>query len=254
MKSFLRFVVTVLVLGILIFSVYYLVNKNKTYIPSVANNDGEENNQVVINDLEKDNTEKTDENLEENKDKEKTSNDLSNSSVEEQIAYIKLIEQRNIQANATKTIEENVGLETIGVEYSDLFTTTQMDSVLVVVQVAGSMISIMPYSDFVDSQEFHYDENGKLVLFTYTETGRGLKSRYYINNDEVISIEREKEEGQENFEEVVTTNETTSGESGESGEAIEKKELSSPTVEVERIDFNDMISRSKALYEKYIKS
>ncbi len=252
MKSFIRLIVMIIVFGVMICSVYYLVNENKKYQDTQICGYKDKQNTGLIENNEEGNKDEHKEIKNEKSDVVEPSYDFFDSSVEEQIAYIKLIEQRNIGANASKTIEENVGLETIGVEYKDLFTEAQMDSALVVIQVAGSMISIMPYSDFIDAQEFHYDDNGNLVLFTYTETGRGLKSRYYVNRNEIISIEREQEEPieTEKVDEVVNT--ISSGEEmNVSGETIQKNE---PTVEVEKIDFDDMFARSKALYEKYIKS
>ncbi len=241
MKSFLKVIVTIIVIAVIIGSVYYLEKINSCYKIKQICDGKNDKKEETVNQIENNEVKE-----QEPANEVTPSSDFFNSSIEEQIAYINLIEQRNIEANATKTIEENVGLETIGIEYSDLFKTMQMDSALVVIQVAGSMISILPYSDFIDAQEFHYDENGHLVLYTYTETGRGLKSKYYINNNEVISIEREEEPLEnETIDEVINSGEDFSG---------EVNKISEPIVEREKINFSDMFARSKALYEKYIKA
>ena len=242
MKNFLRFLITVLIIGIIIYAVYFLVTQNKIY---------KQTHPVEFNTEE--NTQESETNEPENEIQENIE-PVVQLSEEEIISNAKDIENANMNANVRSTIEGKVGLDVIGMEYSELFEMTNMDSADVTIQVAGTMVNIMPFSDFIDNQEFHYDERGNLVLFAYTEQGRGLKTRIYVHDGKVIKIEKESEDIEpEPVEEVISGNEIESGNIEKTNESTQSEFERLYNEEQNKIDFTDMFSRSQALYEKYIK-
>ncbi len=246
MKKFLRFIVTVLVISIVIGGTYFLIKESRRY----KNNHPEEVEVTVVN---KDDviSPKTEDKKEPMIPADETtiviiSGETAQKSGEEEpelprsetfstkealIDSIKLIEQRNVGANVTNTIQDKVGEEVVGSKYKELFELLNTSTTSTTIQIAGSMIYIIPASDFLDSQQFHYDEDGNLVLYVVEGAGTGFKTKYYIVNETLI--EKVGEDVGEIYDEANI----------ESGEEMILDET----------DLQDVYTRARSLYSEYLK-
>lgn len=148
--------------------------------------------------------------------------DISNIDEEyfnKKISEINMIETKNRLANLTNTIEDSVGIEIIGEKNQDYFDNFSIKEMSVNIQIAGTMIYIIPMPDFVDNAQYHYDENGELALYICELTGIGGEVRYYFDNGKLLTR-------LENIEEDVI---------------------------IPSENINEIVNRSKVIYDKYIK-
>ena len=171
MKGFLRFLILVLVVAIIVGLVYFLVLKNNEYKennpePVATSTPAPTTN--TTNRIETVKVEKTDEEL---------------------IKEAKNLETQNIISNEIRSFEEEFGEDLIGSDYKDYFKVMNVDKTNVTVQCAGTMIHVMPYSDFIDSMEYHFDIKGNLVLYVIEQSGLGNKYKYFLNGDRIIKEE-----------------------------------------------------------------
>lgn len=128
--------------------------------------------------------------------------------VEEKVEAINRVEMKNRLATVTNTEEAMVGVEVVGSQNQDYFTSFDTDKMGVTVQVAGTMAYILPAPDFVNNAQYHYDEDGNLVLYICELTGVGGEVRYYFENGALLTTLENVEEGvtitQENSDEILT--------------------------------------------------
>ena len=232
MKSFLKFLVTIVVILVMVFTVHFLAKNMSQY--NANNNSGD----LIIDDLNNNQSgnieinsdmENQSGNTEINSDMENQSgnieiNNEQNQELEQEfqngdnkdfnsdsikisgemiinsgdkylindwdskIEAIKKIENQNKSAVPSKTIEDNVGIDIMGNMVQDFMESFETDELAVTVQVAGSMVYIIPASDFLDNTQFHYDENGNLILYIREFIGIGGEARYYFENGTPIII------------------------------------------------------------------
>ena len=248
MRKFLKFIVSIIVIVIMIFTVYFFMQYSNQYTPGNENNgekgsleyikSGENNFEYSQNENEN-NTQSGDlvdgniiieEISGENTFEEITSGDTSieNASgdifytaqeIEMKITAIKDIENQNKSISVPKTFEDSVGLDIIGVNDKDFFTAFNLTELSVTIQIAGSMVYIIPNSDFIDNAQYHYDENGNLVLYICELIGVGGEIRYYYEN----------------------------------GQFLKQEQIIEEEIEIEGENVLEILQRSKLVYEKYIK-
>lgn len=220
MKQVLKFIVSLIIIAIMIFTVYFLVQNSSKYIGNYVSGD---NTEVLFSKNSGENISSVtqDENYVENKidvnDKIESGNNFDESGenvivdkissgdtvvigesgnkiynsneVEVKINDIKEIENKNKTSNVTETFEDSVGLDILGIENKDFFSAFNLSELTVTVQTAGSMVYIIPNSDFIDNAQYHYDSNGKLVLYIRELIGVGGEIRYYYENNQFIKQE-----------------------------------------------------------------
>ena len=223
---FFKFILIVLIIAVIVFEVYFLLKENKSF----KENNPDINTQNVSGEVI--NNEVSGEEVEPTKpiaDVKTTVQDIDN------------IARLNIESSNVSTTVESVGLEVIGEKYKEMFSTLGTSSTTVTIQVAGTMIHLMPYSDFVNEEEFHYDEDGKLLLYVLTASGKGDKVKYYLNDKSIIGIKL-YEDGEP--EETV---DTTSGEELSSGD-VSGEEYSI----INEVDIDEIQERGAYLYNKYL--
>ena len=220
MRSVLKLLVSIIVICIIGFTTYFLLSSASKYDSFV------EDNNVVEHEQKSDNEEKPSTNIEQPESGEiveplPESGDINITEDEMNMLMVRIdeIRKQNNSANIKKNIEDNVGLDIIGEKYRDFFTTFEMQEIFVDVQVAGSMVHVIPASDFVDLVQFHFDENGKLLLYVDGLIGVGGEIRYYFSDDNLIATQSQVEEG------VVINYEET----------------------------NDILKRANLVFEKYMK-
>ncbi|MBR3281358.1 MAG: hypothetical protein IKI57_05945 [Clostridia bacterium] len=229
MKSFLRFILTVCIIGLIVFEVYYLINNNKTY--KIEHPDVATENSGEVKEPEKEPVE------------EKEEVEVVDNNTKISISEIDEISRLNIETANVHSVEEDVGLEVIGENNKDFFDAMNINTTRVRVQTAGSMIHVMPFSDMLNEEEFHFDERGNLVLYMVTSTGKGDKAKYYLDNGNIIGFVF-YEDGEEQESNASTKNE--SGETNNSGEVMVTSSLT------DRVDIKEVSQRGAYLYRRYI--
>ncbi|MBO5143394.1 MAG: hypothetical protein J6C46_10490 [Clostridia bacterium] len=147
------------------------------------------------------------------------SNNLTEEQINQAINDANMIENQNNNEIVINTIEDNIGIDMIGEEYKELLNMLNSNTLTVNVQTAGTMIYILPMSDFVNNQQYHYDENGNLVLYISELMGIGGELRYYFLNNQLIKTEETVD-----------------------GELFMKYE-----------DTNQILQKSKLVYDKYFR-
>lgn len=222
MKSFLKLIVSVIVILVIGFTVYFLIQGMSNYNASNASGD------VIDNQLSGDIDNKNlEENIENNYIEDSQTNNnsknqgevnvfevsgekidvnglgdikeasgelLESENIVQAINEAKMIENQNKNEIVINTVEDNIGLEIIGTEYKELLNMLETNTLSVNVQTAGTMVYILPVSDFVNNQQYHYDENGNLVLYISELMGIGGEIRYYFYNNQLIKTEDTVEE------------------------------------------------------------
>lgn len=242
MRDFLKLIVSILVIGVISYTVYFLLYSNTEYQQNRISGDNILNEENIQKDIGKDNDVTENEiknNIDiENKDEnlnlidfpiksgdvseEKTEEfiqEMTSGDIEDKISKINLIETKNNLANLSKSFEDNVGINVMGTKNQDYFDSFDMSQMNVTIQVAGSMIYIIPMPDFVDNVQYHYDKNGNLALYVCELMGIGGEIRYYFDNEILLTK---------------TTN-------------VEEN------IEISYEDTNEIIMRSKLIYNQYMK-
>lgn len=239
MRGFLKLVVSILVIAVISYTVYFLLYNNSKYHQNQIEAEGVISKEPTQNDIEIDtNTEVDDANNEEDGEEDKDSNLIDNpiksgddfevnedgiefvsGDIEEKISKINLIETKNNLSNLAKSLEDSLGADIMGTKNQDYFDSFDMTEMAVTVQVAGSMIYIIPFPDLVDNAQYHYDKDGNLVLYICELIGVGGEVRYYFENGIPLTQET-------NVEEDIPINYEST---------------------------NEIIERSKLIYDKYMK-
>jgi len=241
MREFLKLIVSILVILVITYTLYFFLYNDAKYQENHLSGEGyisgeENNSEVTINTNKEfaennsisnnEESENENQNVKENNQKlnpneilqesgdvliEKietlSGNPITTKDLEKNIAKINLIETKNNLANLTKSIEDKVGVNIVGIKNQDYMDSISENKVDVTIQVAGSMIYIIPMSDFVDNAQYHYDTNGELALYVCEIAGIGGEIRYYFENDslltQVANVEKEMQLNYESVEEIL---------------------------------------------------
>lgn len=251
MKQFIKFLVSIIVIIIIIFTVYFLMQYSNQYTPSsdisgekeileetkndendidFSRNENEEKNDAPNGNFESGNVIMEEISGDEHIIEEIASGDIETKDDSENVNYtlqeienkvtnIKNIERKNEFIGEPQIFEDSVGLDIIGIKNKDFFTTFNLSELTVTVQTAGTMVYIIPNSDFIDNAQYHYDENGNLILYVRELIGVGGEIRYYYEDGKFLKEEQIIEEG----------------------------------IEIDDEDKLEILQRAKLIYEKYIK-
>ena len=130
---------------------------------------------------------------------------------------IEKIEYENKNIKDIKLIEDNIEEMLWGEE--EYFDILQDDKVGVSSIIAGTSVQIIPNPDFLDTQVFHYDMQGNLVMYVLISNTVGGQIKYYFNNGEIVKISNEMEEN----------------------------------INVELINKDDILKRANLVYDRYFK-
>lgn len=197
MKSFLKLIVSIIVVLVIGFTVYFLLQGTTKY--NEKDTSGEKLNTELsgnvisgsedINRVEDASGENQSTPENEIKTQPSETNTLSEEQINQAVKNANMIENQNNNEIVINTIEDNIGIEMIGNEYQELLNMLNSNTLTVNVQTAGTMIYILPMSDFVNNQQYHYDENGNLVLYISELMGIGGEVRYYFYDDQLIKTE-----------------------------------------------------------------
>lgn len=185
MKSFVKFLITIFVLGLIGYLIYFVAFM--TTDTDVENNitnvliSGESEEVLNSGDI---------------------SGDLDNQSGEFSGDVIEINPKTEIDAKVleiesgeiTVTLDSDLEANVVGQEAQEYMTYFNVKSLKASVNLKNGKIEIIPYNDFLSNQAFYFDENGKLILYEKISTTVGGSSKYYFKNDVNISIEHNYDE------------------------------------------------------------
>lgn len=186
MKSFVKFLITIFVLGLIGYLIYFVA-----FVATDMDVGEDDNLNVPIDDVSGEmlNSGDSGENLEE------SSGEVSGEIIEinpkdEINEKVIEIESGEIIATLDSDLEPNV----VGIDAKEYMDYFDVSTLKVSVNLKNGKIEIIPYNDFLNNQVFYYDENGKLILYEKVSTTVGGSSKYYFKNDVNISIEHNYDE------------------------------------------------------------
>lgn len=186
MKSFVKFLITIFVLGLIGYLIYFVA-----FVATDMNVGEDDNLNVPIDDVSGEmlNSGDSGENLEE------PSGEVSGEIIEinpkdEINEKVIEIESGEIIATLDSDLEPNV----VGIDAKEYMDYFDVSTLKVSVNLKNGKIEIIPYNDFLNNQVFYFDEDGKLILYEKVSTTVGGSSKYYFKNDVNISIEHNYDE------------------------------------------------------------
>ncbi len=199
MKSFVKFLVTLIVVAVIGFIVYYLIINGKVD-DDTPNNDnlyensgesGEFNSRVPVNDFSGENTESGEPFSGDFNNKDFNEPPVTFDPIQEILDEVNLIESGEIIA----TYEENLEPEIVGESAKDFMDYFDQTTLSATVSVKAGKIELTPAIDFLANQIFYYDEKGDLILYeTISSTVEGI-IKYYFKDGVNIDIVSEYEDG-----------------------------------------------------------
>ena len=133
------------------------------------------------------------------------------------ISKIELIEKENINTENVTIFEDNVGKEILGEE--EYFTSFEIEEVGVSGIIANTSVQLIPNPDFLDTQVYHYYEDGTLALYVSISNTVGGQIKYYFKNGKLIKTVNELDE-----------------------------ESISPTL----LNENEILAKARAVYDRYL--
>ena len=204
MKSFVKFLVTLIVVAVVGVIVYFLLingkvdnNYEDNYENNLNNGSGESgdfNDRVPVDIFSGEKTESGDNFSGDFNDAEFNEPPVTIDPKEEISNKVALIESGE---NVT-TYQENLEPEIVGESAKDFMNYFEQSTLSVTVNVKPGKIELIPAIDFLENQVFYYDENGNLILYEeISNTVEGI-NKYYFKDDVNIDIVSEYEEGVNN--------------------------------------------------------
>lgn len=139
-------------------------------------------------------------------------------SKEEVIQNVDVIEENNNKISYATTFEDNVGVEILG--DAEFFSSFETDKIGISGHKAGTSVTLIPAPDFIDNQVYHYYDDGTLALYVSVSNTVGGQVKYYFYQDKLVET---------------------------------KNELAEPGLNPQLLDENDILTRAKLVYEKYMK-
>lgn len=113
--------------------------------------------------------------------------------------YVKNIEENILKSKESKTFDITLTEELYGKELTEFMEAIEVDEVLgTIVTDEESFVTIIPMTDFLDNQNYYFEE-GKLVAYKEDFMGIGGSVTYYFKDNELIYIDETKIEEEMNF-------------------------------------------------------
>ena len=187
MKSFMKFLVTLIVVALIGYVVYYVCITNKNTQNPIENKSGE--NITNVNPIisgESGETIKSGEVVT----PELSGEELLNKQKEDIKIKIDEIESGEI----IKQTDANLDLSIAGKDGENLKEYFDVEKLFANVIVKRGKIEVIPYIDFLNNQIFYYDNSGKLIFYENVSNSVGGSSKYYFENEVLIDIEHNYDE------------------------------------------------------------
>lgn len=199
MKSFMKFLATILVVALIGYVVYYMCIINKPSNEPIKNKSGEQ-----IIDVEP-SVSGEDEKSEEISKPELSGEALLNKKKEDIKIKMAKIESGEIVKQSDEDLDLNIAGKD-GENLKEYFNVEKLHSTVI---VKKGKIEVIPYIDFLNNQIFYFDDDGKLIFYENVSNGVGGSSKYYFENEELLDVEHNYEEPSlvienENTEEILS--------------------------------------------------
>ncbi len=211
MKSFMKFLVTLIVIALIGYVVYYVCVINKSTQNPIENKSGE--NIIDVDPI------ISGESGEIVKSGEVVTPELSGEELlNKQKEDIKIKIDEIESGEIIKQTDADLDLSIAGKDGENLKEYFNVEKLHASVIVKRGKIEVIPYIDFLNNQIFYYDDNGDLIFYETVSNGVGGSSKYYFENEVLLGVEH-------NYDE--------------------------PTVVVENEKAEEIISRAKSLYSTF---
>lgn len=187
MKSFMKFLVTLIVVALIGYVVCYVCIINKNTQNPIENKSGE--NITNVNPIisgESGETIKSGEVVT----PELSGEELLNKQKEDIKIKIDEIESGEI----IKQTDANLDLSIAGKDGENLKEYFDVEKLFANVIVKRGKIEVIPYIDFLNNQIFYYDNSGKLIFYENVSNSVGGSSKYYFENEVLVDIEHNYDE------------------------------------------------------------
>lgn len=199
MKSFMKFLATILVVALIGYVVYYMCIINKPSNEPIKNKSGEQ-----IIDVEP-SVSGEDEKSGEISKPELSGEALLNKKKEDIKIKMAKIESGEIVKQSDEDLDLNIAGKD-GENLKEYFNVEKLHSTVI---VKKGKIEVIPYIDFLNNQIFYFDDDGKLIFYENVSNGVGGSSKYYFENEELLDVEHNYEEPSlvienENTEEILS--------------------------------------------------
>lgn len=203
MKSFMKFIVTIIVIALIGYIVYYLVINNTE---GLNNTSGDFISGEILSGDIIDVSGETSQNL---------SGEISNinsgeenviPSIDSKAQTIRMIDEEVNLINSGEVINvvsENLSSEFVSESARSFMSYFKLNDLPVTINVKDRCIEIIPASDFLENMVYYYDENGNLILYESVSTTIEGSTKYYFENGTSIDVVWNYEEDIEKQEEYV---------------------------------------------------
>lgn len=184
MKSFMKFLATILVVALIGYVVYYMCIINKPSNEPIENKSGEQIIDVEPSISGED--EKSGEIIE----PELSGEALLNKQKEDIKVKMAEIESGEIINKSDEDLDLSIAGKD-GENLKEYFNVEKLHSTVI---VKKGKIEVIPYIDFLNNQIFYFDDNGKLIFYETVSNGVGGSSKYYFENEELLDVEHNYDE------------------------------------------------------------
>lgn len=188
MKSFIKFLVTLIVVALVGYVVYYVCVINKNTQNPIENKSGE--NITNVNPIISGKSGEITKSGEVVTQPELSGEELLNKQKEDIKIKIDEIESGEI----IKQMDADLELSIAGKDGENLKEYFNVEKLFANVIVKRGKIEVIPYIDFLNNQIFYYDNSGKLIFYENVSNSVGGSSKYYFANEVLIDIEHNYDE------------------------------------------------------------
>ncbi|MBQ9313880.1 MAG: hypothetical protein IJ220_02600 [Clostridia bacterium] len=205
MKSFMKLIITILVVAVIGFTCGFLLMNGTKVEDETLDNDVasevmiEENSGEIIGEIIDIKSGEQNESL-----KEDSGDNGSFVSKEEKIKKIDEQVQMIVSGEAEiNNFRENLSIDLVSDLAKDFMKYFKINELSVTINVKPNFIEIIPDTDFIENMVYYYDENGNLILYESVSTTVGGSCKYYFNNGAGISVVEAYEENIDVKEEFI---------------------------------------------------
>lgn len=188
MKSFIKFLVTLIVVALVGYVVYYVCVINENTQNPIENKSGE--NITNVNPIISGKSGEITKSGEVVTQPELSGEELLNKQKEDIKIKIDEIESGEI----IKQMDADLELSIAGKDGENLKEYFNVEKLFANVIVKRGKIEVIPYIDFLNNQIFYYDNSGKLIFYENVSNSVGGSSKYYFENEVLIDIEHNYDE------------------------------------------------------------
>lgn len=210
MKSFMKFIVSLLVIAVVGYIAYYLVINNAKDNTDIVESSGE-NNKILSGEIIENEIEAS---IVSGEVSDKISGEIAEVSGDEVLEIVvnskeesmKSIDNQVIIINSGEvlnTISDNLTSDLLSDSAREFMTYFKVNELSVTINIKERCVEIIPTSDFIENMVYYFDENGNLILYESVSNTVGGSTKYYFENGKSIDVVWNYDEDLEKQEEYV---------------------------------------------------